>query len=112
MQRDPFTDSGNALKSSDSDSSLLKLLLEIGRAFNSSLDFQEVVSTVMDKVIEVLKAERGCLMIVGDDLETKVVAARGLDRTAIAADRFACSRKRKASSVITVLGTFFISSYR
>jgi HD-GYP domain-containing protein (c-di-GMP phosphodiesterase class II) len=92
MQRDPFTDSGNALKSSDSDSSLLKLLLEIGRAFNSSLDFQEVVSTVMDKVIEVLKAERGCLMIVGDDLETKVVAARGLDRTAIAADRFACSR--------------------
>jgi response regulator RpfG family c-di-GMP phosphodiesterase len=92
MQRDPLTDNGQSQKPSESDSNLLKLLLEIGRAFNSSLDFQEVVSTVMDKVIEVLKAERGCLMIVGDDHETKVVAARGLDRTAIAADRFACSR--------------------
>lgn len=78
--------------SGDKDFNLLRLLLEIGRAFNSSLEFGDVVSTVMDKVIEVIKAERGCLMMVNDDGETMLVAARGLDKTAISADKFAYSR--------------------
>jgi HD-GYP domain-containing protein (c-di-GMP phosphodiesterase class II) len=71
---------------------LLRLLLEVGRYFNSSLEFGEVVKMVMDKVIEVLKAERGCLMLLSEDGEPKLVAARGLDKTVIEAEDFSFSR--------------------
>jgi HD-GYP domain-containing protein (c-di-GMP phosphodiesterase class II) len=74
------------------DTNVLRLLLEIGRYFNSSLEFPEVVKMVMDKVIEVLKAERGCLFLLNDAGEPKMVAARGMDRTTIDADGFKTSR--------------------
>ena len=74
------------------DLQMMRVLLQVGRSFNSSLEFQDVVTIVMDKVIEVLKAERGCLMLMGHDGEPKLVAARGLDHTAIGAEDFAFSR--------------------
>jgi hypothetical protein len=74
------------------DLQMLRVLLQVGRSFNSSLEFHEVVTIVMDQVIEVMKAERGCLMLVGSDGEPRLVAARGLDHTTIDADDFAFSR--------------------
>lgn len=70
----------------------LRLLLEVSRIFNSSLDLVTVLNAVMDQVIEVMKAERGCIMMPDDTGEMKPVVARGLDRTAIDADDFATSR--------------------
>ena len=83
-------DSGYGIQGGDN--SLLRLLLEVGRYFNSSLEFQEVVKMVMDKVIEVLKAERGCLMLLGEDHQPKLVAARGMERTDIESEDFGVSR--------------------
>jgi HD-GYP domain-containing protein (c-di-GMP phosphodiesterase class II) len=74
------------------DTSVLRLLLDIGRHFNSSLEFPEVVKMVMDKVIEVLKAERGALFLLNEEGEPKMVAARGLDRTTIETEDFSFSR--------------------
>src|ERR1017187_2193462 len=71
---------------------LMKLLLEVGRFFNSSLEFQEVIKMVMDKVIEVLKAERGCLFLLAEDGSPKLVAARGMDKTTIETEDFGFSR--------------------
>ena len=70
----------------------LRLLLDIGQYFNSSLEFAEVVKMVMDKVIEVCKAERGCLMLVGESGEPKLVQARGMDKNDIEAEAFSFSR--------------------
>ncbi|HXE71470.1 MAG TPA: GAF domain-containing protein, partial [Candidatus Nitrosotenuis sp.] len=70
----------------------LRLLLEIGRYFNSSLDLRTVLDTVMDKVIEVMKAERGCIMMKDENDGLRMVVARGMDRTTIEADDFAVSR--------------------
>ncbi|MBS2039734.1 GAF domain-containing protein, partial [bacterium] len=74
------------------DSNLLRLLLEVGRYFNSSLEFPEVVKMVMDKVIEVLKAERGCIFLLNEQGEPKMVGARGMDRTVIETEDFSFSR--------------------
>lgn len=71
---------------------ILRLLLEVGRYFNSSLDFTEVVKMVMDKVVEVLKAERGCLFLLNETNDPFVVAIRGLDKTAIETEDFSFSR--------------------
>ena len=71
---------------------LMKLLLEVGRYFNSSLEFQEVIKMVMDKVIEVLNAERGCLFLLNETGQPKLVAARGMDKTTIETEDFGFSR--------------------
>jgi response regulator RpfG family c-di-GMP phosphodiesterase len=85
----PDTDS---VAPAPADSNLLRLLLEIGRYFNSSLEFPEVVKMVMDKVIEVLKAERGCLFLLNEQGDPKMVGARGMDKTVIETEDFSFSR--------------------
>lgn len=82
----------DATAPSTTDYQILRLLVEVGRYFNSSLEFPEVVKMVMDKVIEVLKAERGCLFLLNERNEPKMVAARGMDRTTIDAEDFSFSR--------------------
>jgi sigma-B regulation protein RsbU (phosphoserine phosphatase) len=60
----------------------LATLYEITRTLNSSLDLDEVLDNVMDRVIEVTGAERGFLML--HDPETNDLAfrvARGMDRS-------------------------------
>lgn len=74
------------------ETSKLKLLLEIGQAFNSSLDFDDVLNMVMDRVIEVLKAERGCIMLRQENDEFSLMMARGLDQKTIDATDFAVSK--------------------
>lgn len=69
-----------------------RLLLEVGRDFNSTLEFQQVLSNVMDRVVEVFGAERGCLFLKGEEGDITLVCARGLDRNEIDHEDFATSR--------------------
>ncbi len=57
----------------------LRTLYQITRAMTSSLDFDEVLNTVIDAMMQVSRAQRGFLIVAGDDggLWTKV--ARTLD---------------------------------
>lgn len=56
----------------------LLTLYEITRTISSSLDFDEVLNLVIDSIMEVMKAQRGFLMVAdGDGLQVKV--ARGMD---------------------------------
>lgn len=58
----------------------LLTLYEITRTMNSSLDFDEVLNTVMDSVMHVTRAQRGFLMIAAGETERlQVLVARGLD---------------------------------
>ena len=69
-----------------------RLLLEVGQDFNSTLEFQQVLNNVMDRVIEVFGAERGGIFLKNEDGETSLVCARGLDRNEIDHEDFATSR--------------------
>ena len=75
-----------------SDSQTLQLLVEIGRFFNSSLEFPVVVGMVMDKVIEVTRAERGCLFLFDESGKPSMVGARGMERSVISTEDFSFSR--------------------
>src|SRR5689334_20269538 len=60
----------------------LLTLFEITRTMNSSLDFDEVLNTVMDSVMTVTKAQRGFLMLntlQGETETMEVLVARGID---------------------------------
>ncbi|WP_119071820.1 PP2C family protein-serine/threonine phosphatase [Aggregatilinea lenta] len=70
----------------------LSTLYEITRTLNSSLDLDEVLENVMERVIDVTGAERGFLMLCDadrDQLEFKV--ARGMDRSEIESPEFQVS---------------------
>jgi sigma-B regulation protein RsbU (phosphoserine phosphatase) len=70
----------------------LATLYEITRSLNSSLDLDEVLDNVMDRVIEVTGAERGFLMLYNEysgELEFQV--ARGLDRKDLESPEFQVS---------------------
>lgn len=57
----------------------LLTLYTITRTINSSLDFDEVLNTVMDSVMQVTRAQRGFLMVAEDDPNNMHVrVARGL----------------------------------
>lgn len=70
----------------------LATLYEITRTLNSSLDLDEVLNTIMDRVIEVTGAERGFLML-RDDQQGGLVfkVARGLDRSDLESPAFQVS---------------------
>ncbi|MEW6280530.1 MAG: HD domain-containing phosphohydrolase [Candidatus Eremiobacterota bacterium] len=70
----------------------LRLLLEIGRFFNSTLELGQVLDMVIDKVIEVMKAERGCVILSEDGIDFRLTRARGLGKSEIEADDFSVSR--------------------
>ena len=60
-EREDLTKSISNLKQERNE---LETLYEIGRTLNSTLEFDEVLRLVMDRVIEFVKAERGFLMLV------------------------------------------------
>ncbi|GAC1358040.1 MAG: hypothetical protein NVS2B12_18020 [Ktedonobacteraceae bacterium] len=60
-EREDLTKSITYLKNERNE---LETLYEIGRKLNSTLEFDEVLRLVMDRVIEFVKAERGFLMLV------------------------------------------------
>lgn len=61
----------------------LALLYRISQAFNSSLDLNEVLDTVIDEVIAATRAERGFLMLRDSAGQLTCRIARGLDRNNI-----------------------------
>jgi HD-GYP domain-containing protein (c-di-GMP phosphodiesterase class II) len=81
-----------AAMAENEDQAQWRLLLEVGRDFNSSLDFHQVLDNVMDRVIEVFGAERGCLFLKDESGSLNLVCARGLDKTTIEDEDFSTSR--------------------
>jgi len=70
----------------------LATLYEITRTLNSSLDLDEVLHNIMDRVIEVTGAERGFLMLCDDQQdELEFQVARGIDRSDLASPAFQVS---------------------
>lgn len=70
----------------------LALLYRVSQSFNSSLDLDVILRTVMDEVIAATRAERGFLMLIGDDGRLLCRAARGMDQQTIASPEFHVSR--------------------
>jgi sigma-B regulation protein RsbU (phosphoserine phosphatase) len=70
----------------------LALLYQLTRTFNSSLDLDEVLNTVMDEVIAATRAERGFLMFREPDGSLAFRAARGMDQETINDPQFQISR--------------------
>ena len=70
----------------------LALLYRLSQTFNSSLDLDEVLSRVMDEVISSTRAERGFVMLHGEDGVPVFRAARGMDQSTIDDPQFQISR--------------------
>ncbi|RMF82333.1 MAG: GAF domain-containing protein [Chloroflexi bacterium] len=56
----------------------LQTLFKITQAMNSTLDFDEVLHTVIDSMMEVCNAQRGFLMVADEDGQLELRIARGL----------------------------------
>ncbi len=70
-----------------------KTLYEIGRTLNSTLEFDEVLRLVMDRVIEFVKAERGFLMLVNPATgEPEFTIARDKNAQVISESAFATAQ--------------------
>lgn len=75
-----------------SDPQHLAILYEITRRLNSSLDLNEVLEYVIDRVIEITKAERGFLMLHNEKTgEMEFRIARGIDQTDLNSPEFQVS---------------------
>ncbi|HSB90475.1 MAG TPA: GAF domain-containing SpoIIE family protein phosphatase [Anaerolineales bacterium] len=70
----------------------LAMLYRISQTFNSTLDLGEVLDRVMDEVVAVTKAERGFLMLRGQDGSLVFRTARGMDQLTIEQPEFQISR--------------------
>jgi putative nucleotidyltransferase with HDIG domain len=71
--------------------SQLEALMKIGRAINSSVGRRRVLEEVMDRLIELMHAERGFLMSRQSDGDLKFEIARGLSQVNLEEDEFKVS---------------------
>lgn len=69
-----------------------KALVRIGNTVNSSLGLKRVLSEVMDLLVELMRAERGFLMLCESDGTFTVNVARGFDHVDLDQDQFAFSK--------------------
>jgi len=68
-------------------------LRRVGEVINSSLEFNRVLDNVMDLVIEVMRAERGFIMLLDQESdEMNFVAARNFQRETLESRQFQVSR--------------------
>ncbi|MBE0683532.1 MAG: GAF domain-containing protein [Anaerolineales bacterium] len=67
-------------------------LVRIGSAINSSLGLKRVLAEVMDRLVSLMRAERGFLMLRESDGNLKVHVARGIDNVDLNEDEFAVSK--------------------
>ncbi len=67
-------------------------LVQIGSSINSSLGLKRVLSDVMDRLVKLMRAERGFLMLSEPDGNLAVQVARGLDHVDLDEDQFAVSK--------------------
>jgi putative nucleotidyltransferase with HDIG domain len=66
-------------------------LMGVGSVINSSLGLKRVLSEVMDRLIALMHAERGFLMLRESDGVLRVQVARGMDKEDVSEDKFAIS---------------------
>ncbi|MEQ8167815.1 MAG: HD domain-containing phosphohydrolase [Candidatus Eremiobacterota bacterium] len=79
-------------KPSSSEKEKFKILLEAGQIINSTLNIDEVLTRVMDKVIEILSAERGFIMLIDEETQKLVLkVARNVDKQTIDSEDFSAS---------------------
>lgn len=72
--------------------SRLGALIGVGRTINSSLGLERVLEEVMDSLIELMRAERGFLMLRESDGHLKERIARGIDHSNLDEESFKVSR--------------------
>ena len=70
----------------------LSLLYRISQTINSSLDLDRVMEVLMDEVISATNAERGFLMILGENERLQFRTARGMDQKTLETSEFRISR--------------------
>ncbi len=70
----------------------LALLYRVSQTFNSSLELDQVLTSVMDEVIAATHAERGFIMLSDGGGQLAFRAARGLDQQTIETPEFQVSR--------------------
>jgi adenylate cyclase len=71
----------------------LHALYEVGQSVNSTLELEEVLNQVMDRIIQLTGAERSFLMLKDEETgEMEVRVARNVDRAVMAQADFAVSR--------------------
>lgn len=88
--------------------SQLEALMKVGRAINSSLGKRRVLEEVMDRLIELMHAERGFLMLKRPDGTLNFEIARGIDRISLEEEAFKVSStivERVAATGETILTT-------
>ncbi|MCC7118841.1 MAG: GAF domain-containing protein [Anaerolineales bacterium] len=66
----------------------LDALVGVGSVINSSLGLKRVLSEVMDRLVALMKAERGFLMLRESDGGFRVQVARGMDQQDVTEDKF------------------------
>jgi PAS domain S-box-containing protein len=70
----------------------LRALAQMGQLVNSSIDLDVVLQTVMDTIIRLTEAERGFLMLHGENGELEVRIARNWERETLEQSEFAVSQ--------------------
>lgn len=70
----------------------LALVYLLSKTFNSSLDLEDVLNTVMDEVVTVTRAERGFVVLRNDSGRLDFRAARGVEQETIDRPEFQISR--------------------
>lgn len=83
-------------------------LVGVGSVINSSLGLKRVLAEVMDRLIALMNAERGFLMLREADGSLRVQVARGLDQEDVTEDKFNISNtvvKRVAEGGEVILTT-------
>ncbi|HPZ07408.1 MAG TPA: GAF domain-containing sensor histidine kinase [Candidatus Eremiobacteraeota bacterium] len=85
------------------------LLYQVGQVVNSTLDFNEVLNRIMDMVIDVMKAERGYLVLIDTETGDFVFkTARRMDKQEVAEEDLSLSRsivRKVAETGESVLST-------
>jgi transcriptional regulator with GAF, ATPase, and Fis domain len=70
----------------------LRRLLRINKRLNSELRLPRLLEMILDTVIELTDAERGFLLLEGDDHELQIKAARNIDQQTLETEELALSR--------------------
>jgi putative nucleotidyltransferase with HDIG domain len=84
--------SASNLTSSQPSRDRLDLVYRLSQTFNSSLDLDQVLNTVIDEVIVLLNAERGFVMLLNGKGNLRFRVARGIDQQSIDEPDFQVSR--------------------
>lgn len=90
-QASTYYEKATLLEKVQQDRADLERLFEVGRAMTSVLDLDELLILIVDQVIEVIKAERGFLMLKNDAGQLEFHIARNHRKETLSEDAFTIS---------------------